>query len=41
MAARHVVVAIMLAAGPFVAGASLGFADGVGDPTAVKHDDGR
>ena len=31
----------MLAAGPFVVGASLVLADGVGDPTAVKHDDGR
>ena len=38
---RQVVVAIMLAAGPFVVGASLILADGVGDPTAVKHDDGR
>jgi methanol metabolism-related c-type cytochrome len=38
---RQVVVAIMLAAGPFVVGASLVLADGVGDPTAVKHDDGR
>ena len=31
----------MVAAGPSVVGASLVFADGVGDPTAVKHDDGR
>src|SRR5258707_15548352 len=31
----------MLAAGPFLVGASLVLADGVGDPTAVKHDDGR
>ena len=38
---RQVVVAIMLAAGPVVIGASLVLADGVGDPTAVKHDDGR
>ena len=41
MPVRHVVVAVMLAAGPFVVGASLVLADGVGDPTAVKHDDGR
>src|SRR5258707_2245486 len=31
----------MLAAGGFFVGASLLLADGVGDPTAVKHDDGR
>src|SRR5262249_5718925 len=41
MPVRYVVVAVMLAAGPFVVGAGLTFADGVGDPTAVKHDDGR
>src|SRR5262249_54540232 len=41
MPVRHVVVAVMLAAGPFVGGASLVLADGVGDPAAVKHDDGR
>src|SRR5262249_18218338 len=38
---RQLGVAIMVAAGPFVVGASLVLADGVGDPTAVKHDDGR
>src|SRR6266478_3910206 len=41
MPVRHIVVAIMLAAGPFVVGASLVLADGSGDPAAIKHDDGR
>jgi methanol metabolism-related c-type cytochrome len=41
MPVRHVVVAIMLAAGPFAVGASLVLADGSGDPAAIKHDDGR
>src|SRR5215813_9288133 len=41
MPVRHVVVAIMLAAGPFVVGASLAFADGSGDPAAVKNDGGK
>jgi methanol metabolism-related c-type cytochrome len=40
MAARHVVVAVMLA-GPFVVGASLAFADGSGDPAAVKNEGGK
>src|SRR5262245_1935532 len=38
---RHVVVAVMLAAGPFVVGASLTFADGSGDPAAVKNEGGK
>src|SRR5438552_16272201 len=38
---RHVVVAIMLAAGPFVVGASLAFGDGAGDPAPAKNDGGR
>jgi methanol metabolism-related c-type cytochrome len=41
MPVRHVVVAIMLAAWPFVVGASLAFADGSGDPAAVKNDGGK
>src|SRR5215472_14955174 len=41
MPVRHVVVAIMLAAGPFVVGASLAFADGSGDPAAVKNEGGK
>jgi hypothetical protein len=40
MAVRHVVVAVMLA-GPFVVGASLAFADGSGDPAAVKNEGGK
>jgi hypothetical protein len=31
----------MLAAGPFAVGASLAFADGAGDPTAVKNEGGK
>jgi len=38
---RHVVVSIILAAGPFVVSASLGFADGAGDPTPVKNEGGK
>jgi hypothetical protein len=38
---KHVVVAFMVAAGPFVGGASLAFADGSGDPAAVKNDGGK
>jgi hypothetical protein len=38
---RHVVVAVMLAAGPFVGGASHAFADGSGDPAAVKKEGGK
>jgi hypothetical protein len=34
-------VAIMLAAGPFVCGANLAVADGAGDPTPVKTDGGK
>jgi hypothetical protein len=41
MPVRHVVVAIMLAAGPFAVGASLAFADGSGDPAAVKNEGGK
>ena len=41
MPVRHVVVAVMLAAGPFVGGASVASADGSGDPaagvTAFRH----
>jgi len=32
---------MMLAAGPFVGGANLAIADGVGDPTAVKNEGGK
>ena len=38
---RHVVVALMVAAGLSVVGASLAFADGSGDPAAVKNDGGK
>ena len=38
---RQFVVALMLAAGPFVVGASLAFADGSGDPAAVKNEGGK
>jgi methanol metabolism-related c-type cytochrome len=38
---RHVVVALMVAAGPSVVGASLVFADGSGNPAAVKNEDGK
>src|SRR5262249_21539642 len=41
MRVGHVVVAVMLAAGPFASGASLAFADGCGDPAAVKNEDGK
>src|SRR5262245_47342568 len=41
MPVRHVLVAIMLAAGPFIVGASLTFADGSGDPAAVKNEGGK
>src|SRR5262249_37366420 len=41
MPVRHVVVAVMLAAGPFVGGASVASADGSGDPTAVKNEGGK
>ena len=41
MPVRHVVVAIILAAGPIVVGASLAFADGSGDPTPVKTEGGK
>jgi methanol metabolism-related c-type cytochrome len=38
---RHAVVAVMLAAGPFVGGANLAVADGAGNPTAVKNEGGK
>ena len=38
---RHVVVALMVGAGPFVVGATPAFADGSGDPAAVKNEDGK
>ena len=38
---RQVVVAVMLAAGPFVLGANLTFADGAGDPAPVKTEGGK
>ncbi len=38
---RRILVPIMLAAGPFVLGASLSFADGAGDPTPVKTEGGK
>src|SRR5262249_52951011 len=41
MPVRHVVVAVMLAAGPFVGGASVASADGSGDPAAVKNEGGK
>ena len=41
MAVRSVVVAIMLAAGPFVSGANLALGDGAGDPAPVKNEGGK
>jgi methanol metabolism-related c-type cytochrome len=41
MPVRHAVVAVMLAAGPFLVGASLASADGSGDPAAVKNEGGK
>src|SRR5436190_18839294 len=41
MPVRHVILAIMLATAPFVVGASLAFADGSGDPAAIKNEDGK
>jgi len=38
---RHVVAALMVAAGLSVVGASLVFADGSGNPAAVKNEDGK
>jgi methanol metabolism-related c-type cytochrome len=38
---RYEIVAIMLAAGAFLAGAELATADGSGDPAAVKNEDGK
>src|SRR5262249_16096355 len=38
---RHVVVALIMAAGLSVVGASLAFADGSGNPAAVKNEDGK
>lgn len=41
MTVRYLIVAIALAAGPYVAGAGIAFADGSGDPAAVRNDDGK
>jgi methanol metabolism-related c-type cytochrome len=41
MLVTKVVMAIALAAGPLVLGAQWAFADGAGDPTAVKNEDGK
>src|SRR6266480_5170674 len=41
MAVRSVVVAIMLAAGPYVSGANLALGDGAGDPAPVKNEGGK
>jgi methanol metabolism-related c-type cytochrome len=41
MAVRSVVVAMMLAAGPFVSGANLALGDGAGDPAPVKNEGGK
>jgi methanol metabolism-related c-type cytochrome len=38
---RYLFVAVALAAGQLGAGAGSAFADGSGDPTAVKNDDGK
>src|SRR6266550_3157856 len=38
---RHIIVALMVATGPFVLGANLAFADGAGDPAAVKNEGGK
>ena len=38
---RHIVLAIMLAGGPFAVGASLAFGDGAGDPTPIKNESGK
>ena len=38
---RHVVVALMVAAGSFVLGANRASADGAGDPTPVKSEGGK
>src|SRR5262249_48823181 len=38
---RHVVVVLMVAAGLSVVGVQLVFADGSGDPAAVKKEDGK
>ena len=37
----RLVVAIVLAAGPFVLGANLASADGAGDPTPAKTEGGK
>jgi methanol metabolism-related c-type cytochrome len=38
---RHVIVAIVLAGAPLVIGAGIVFADGSGNPAAVKSEDGK
>jgi len=41
MPVTHLIMAILLAAGAFVLGASVAFADGSGDPAAVKNEGGK
>src|SRR5437588_12371522 len=41
MAVTRLVIAIVAATGLFVAAATFAFADGSGDPTAVKNEDGK
>ena len=41
MPVTHLIMAILLPAGTFVLGASVAFADGSGDPAAVKNEDGK
>ena len=41
MAVTRFVIAIVAATGLFVAGATFAFADGSGDPAAVKNEDGK
>src|SRR5881227_2926794 len=41
MPVTHLIMAILLAGGAFVLGASVAFADGSGDPAAVKNEGGK
>ena len=41
MVVRYVVVAMMLASAPLVAGAGIAIADGADDPAAIKSDEGK
>jgi hypothetical protein len=41
MTVTYLIVAIALATGSFIAGTGVAFADGSGDPAAVRNDDGR